>query len=121
MLGAEVYVTVGGDAAKKRQHLKEKFGIPENRIFNSRNVSFLDGVMRETQGRGIDVVLNSLSGELLHTSWKCVAEFGKLVEIGKRDPQTYAKLDMEPFLANRSYCLFDLLHMREERPEILQG
>lgn len=33
--------------------------------------------MRETAGRGADIVLNSLSGELLHTSWKCVAIRGK--------------------------------------------
>jgi len=61
------------------------FDIPRNHIFNSRNSSFLPDVMRETNGTGVDVVLNSLSGDLLHASWKCVAEFGKMVEIGKRD------------------------------------
>ena len=73
--------------------------------------------MRATDGRGVDIVLNSLSGELLHASWKCVAEFGKLVELGKRDLVGFGKLDLEPFLANRSYCCVDLAHAMKQRPE----
>ena len=73
--------------------------------------------MRETGGRGVDIVLNSLSGELLHASWRCVAEFGKLVELGKRDLVGFGKLDLEPFLANRSYCCVDLAHTMSKRPE----
>lgn len=114
MVGAEIYCTVGNEP--KRQYLIEKMGIPNNRIFNSRDQSFLPDLMRETNGRGVDVVLNSLSGELLHASWKCVAEFGKLVELGKRDLVGYGKLDLEHFLANRSYCCVDLAHAMKERP-----
>ena len=106
MLGAELYVTVGND--EKVQFLMENFNIPRNRIFNSRDFSFVDGVMRETGGQGIDVILNSLAGELLHATWTCVAEFGTLVEIGKRDLIGDGKLDMKPFLANRNYCCVDI-------------
>lgn len=106
MLGVDLYVTVGSD--EKVKFLTENFKIPRNRIFNSRDLSFLDGIMRETRGQGIDVVLNSLAGELLHATWTCVAEFGTLVEIGKRDLIGDGKLDMKPFLANRSYCCVDI-------------
>jgi KR domain/Zinc-binding dehydrogenase len=95
MIGAEIYATCGNE--EKVQHLINKCGIPRDRIFNSRDDSFLAGVMRETGGRRVDIVLNSLSGELLHVSWKCVAEFGKLVELGKRDLVGCGKLDMQPF------------------------
>lgn len=74
MLKAEVNATVGND--EKVQFLMENFHIPRNRIFNSRDKSFVDGVMRETGGQGVDIILNSLSGELLHATWTCVAEFG---------------------------------------------
>ena len=106
MLKAEVYATVGND--EKVQFLMDNFHIPRNRIFNSRDKSFVDGVMRETGGQGVDVILNSLAGELLHATWNCVAEFGVLVEIGKRDLIGGGKLDMKPFLANRSYCCVDI-------------
>lgn len=64
--------------------------------------------MRETNGEGVDLALNSLSGELLHATWRCIAPFGKMVEIGKRDLVGSGKLDMSTFLENRSYCCVDL-------------
>lgn len=92
--------------------------MPRNRIFNSRSASFVDDLLRETNGRGVDVALNSLSGELLHATWKCVAEWGTMVEIGKRDILGNAQLDMRPFLANRNYCCLDVEQMRIQRPEL---
>ncbi|KAI1209352.1 fatty acid synthase S-acetyltransferase [Annulohypoxylon truncatum] len=106
MLGADIYATVGND--EKVQFLMDNYHLPRNKIFNSRNDSFVEGIMRETRGAGVDLVLNSLSGELLHATWTCVAEFGSMVEIGKRDLIGNGKLDMNAFLANRSYCCVDI-------------
>jgi NADPH:quinone reductase-like Zn-dependent oxidoreductase len=86
-LGAEIYATVGSE--DKASFLVKEFGIPRNRIFNSRDSSFLKDVMDATNGSGVDLVLNSLSGELLSASWKCVAPDGAMVEIGKRDSEYY--------------------------------
>ncbi|APA16269.1 hypothetical protein sscle_16g110390 [Sclerotinia sclerotiorum 1980 UF-70] len=83
MIGAEIYATVGSE--QKAQYLVKNCNIPRNRVFNSRDNSFVEGVYRETNGKGVDHVLNSLSGELLHETWKCVAPYGKLIEIGKRE------------------------------------
>lgn len=106
MLEFEIYVTVGSE--DKVQFLKQRYNIPPNRIFNSRDSSFVEGVMRETQGMGVDLVLNSLAGDLLHASWRCVAQFGKFIELGKRDLVGHGKLDMDVFLGNRSYCSVDI-------------
>ena len=76
--------------------------------------------MRETGGGGVDLVLNSLSGELLHASWKCVAKFGRMIEIGKRDLLGSGKLDMAMFEANRTYCGFSLEEILSDRPMITQ-
>jgi NADPH:quinone reductase-like Zn-dependent oxidoreductase len=99
--------------------LIESFDIPDENIFNSRDSSFLPGIMHATRDRGVDVVLNSLSGELLHASWKCVAEFGTMVEIGRRDLAGQGTLAMEIFESNRSFVGFDLLQMRNGRPGIV--
>ncbi|KAJ9133675.1 Thiolase-like protein [Pleurostoma richardsiae] len=114
IIGAEVYITVGSE--QKVKYALEHYGLPRDRIFNSRDDSFVADVMRETGGAGVDLVLNSLSGKLLHASWKCVAEFGKMVELGKRDLVGFGQLDLEPFLLNRSYCCVDLAHMMQKRP-----
>ena len=94
------------------------FGIARNHIFNSRNGSFLPELKRETNGRGVDIVLNSLSGELLHTSWKCVAEYGKMLEIGKRDFIGRGMLNMDLFEANRTFVGIDMARIGVERPEV---
>ncbi|SPJ93275.1 uncharacterized protein FTOL_13881 [Fusarium torulosum] len=117
-MGGEIYATVGSD--KKKEYLVENFNIPRERIFNSRNTSFLDGVMRHTGGKGVDLVLNSLTGELLHASWKCVAKFGSLLELGKRDLAGFGQLDLSRFLDNRSYCGIDMMYMVKEQPLIVQ-
>lgn len=104
MVEAEINVTV--ESEEKVRYLIETFDFSRKRIFSSRDTSFIQGLMRATDGRGVHLALNSLSGELLHATWRCVAEFGKLIEIGKRDLLGAGKLDMDVFLANRSYsCL----------------
>ncbi|KAJ5887882.1 type I iterative PKS [Penicillium taxi] len=118
MIGAEIYVTVGTN--EKVRYLTNVIKIPACRIFDSRSTSFLQGVLRETNGRGVDLVLNSLAGELLHASWRCVAKFGKMVEIGKRDFLGHGKLDMRAFLEHRSFCGVDLRMLSLEFPMVLR-
>lgn len=116
MIGAQIFATVGND--EKVHYLMETFGIPRDHIFNSRNNSFLADVKRKTDGRGVDIVLNSLSGELLHASWQCVADFGKMLEIGKRDFIGRGMLSMDLFAKNRSFFGIDLAQLQVEKPEV---
>ncbi len=118
MVGAEIYATVGTE--EKIHYLTDTFGIPSSRIFHSRDASFVDGVMRETGGLGVDLALNSLSGELLHATWRCVARFGKMLELGKRDLLGSGKLDMGVFLENRSYCTVDVSQLIDYRTEAVK-
>lgn len=76
--------------------------------------------MQETSGAGVDVVLNSLSGELLHASWKCVAENGTLVEIGRRDFIGQRKLDMELFESNRVFAGSNLSWFTQNQPGLVE-
>ncbi|KAI1485448.1 hypothetical protein F5X96DRAFT_682809 [Biscogniauxia mediterranea] len=114
--GAEIFATVGFD--EKRRFLVERFGVPEDHIFYSRNTSFAQGVMRATGGRGVDVVLNSLSGDALRASWECVAPHGRFVEIGKADILANSSLPMACFAKNVSFSAVDLVHLIESDPEL---
>ncbi|GLA97323.1 type I Iterative Polyketide synthase (PKS) [Aspergillus tubingensis] len=114
MIGAQIYCTVGSE--EKAQYLIDHYHIPRENIFHSRDASFQRDIMTATRNRGVDVVLNSLSGELLLASWKCVAEFGTMVEIGKRDFRRRAKLSMEAFEANRTFVGLDLWQLSQQRP-----
>ena len=105
-LGAEIYVTVGTDA--KKDFLAENYGISRDRMFSSRSITFAAELMSATSGRGVDVCLNSLTGDMLHESWRCIAENGSLIEIGKKDMLERNTLSMEPFDRNCSYRALDL-------------
>lgn len=96
-----------------------EFNIPRDRIFDSRQLTFQRDVLSATNGRGVDVVLNSLSGELLHASWKCVAKFGCMIEIGKRDLIGKGTLALDVFEQNRTYFGVDFAQICMERPSII--
>jgi NADPH:quinone reductase-like Zn-dependent oxidoreductase len=106
-LGAEIFATVGSD--EKKQLIMSQYDIPEDHIFDSRNLSFVRGIKRMTQGRGVDVVLNSLAGEALRETWYCLAMFGRFVEIGKKDIVGNSGLDMAPFMNNLTFFCVNLV------------
>ncbi|KAL9636598.1 MAG: hypothetical protein Q9204_002194, partial [Flavoplaca sp. TL-2023a] len=116
-LGAKVFVTVG--SGEKKDLLMKLYGIPEERILYSRDTSFAQGIRRMTGERGVDVILNSLSGDILRASWDCIAPLGRFVEIGKRDIYDHANLPMWNFHKNVTYSSVDLLTIMKERPSIL--
>lgn len=82
-LRAEIFATVGSQ--EKKELIMKQYGIPASHIFSSRDISFAKGIMRSTNNKGVDVVLNSLAGEQLRLSWHCLASFGRFLEIGKAD------------------------------------
>ena len=111
MLGANVIATVGSQA--KRDFIESHFGLDKDHILSSRDTSFVDGVMKLTNGKGVDVALNSLAGELLHATWGCIGRFGRFIEIGKRDIHENAKIDMDPFRKNISFASVDMITVFE--------
>lgn len=105
-IGAEVFVTVG--TSEKRQFLQNTFGIPDDHIFNSHNVEFGEQIWAATNGRGIDVVLNSLIGDMLDESFRILAVGGIMIDLGKRDVLDRNNLPMAPFDRNCSFTAVDL-------------
>nr|XP_036575325.1 polyketide synthase [Colletotrichum truncatum]KAF6781878.1 polyketide synthase [Colletotrichum truncatum] len=116
-VGATVYATVGSD--EKAEFLSREWNIPRERIFSSRNPGFVDGIKSATCNRGVDVVLNSLSGELLHMSWDCVAPHGAFIELGKRDTLAGGKLSMAAFDENRSFVGVEMANLASQNPNII--
>lgn len=113
-VGAEIFATVGNDS--KRQLLIEQFGIPEDHILSSMTGVFKKGIQRLTNGKGVDVVLNALSGQLLQDSWACIATFGTFIELGKSDAHVKSLMSMAPFDRNVTFASIDLSLMHKHRP-----
>ncbi|KAI0803650.1 hypothetical protein GGR55DRAFT_691660 [Xylaria sp. FL0064] len=114
LLQAEIFCTVGSNA--KKQAVVD-LGVEPNHIFSSRDLSFSKGIHRLTNGRGVDVVVNSLAGEALRKSWECLAPYGRFIEVGKRDIVGNSGLDMRPFLENTLFAGVNLERMMVVNPQ----
>lgn len=117
LVGARVYATVS--SVEKKRFIIDTYGISEQDIFYSRDVSFGPAIRAATDGYGVDVVLNSLAGDLLRETWACLAPFGRFIEIGKRDITSNSRLEMSQFEYNCMFASVDLTRVANDRPETM--
>ncbi|MFI6365762.1 type I polyketide synthase [Nocardia sp. NPDC050630] len=80
-------------------------------VLNSRSLNFAEEVLALTDGRGADIVISTTPGDLLRKNFDAVAEFGRIVEIGKTDSYDGGVLDLRHFEKNVSYHSIDVDRM----------
>jgi len=110
-VGAEVYATAG--SPQKRDYVK---ALGVQHVFDSRSLSFADDLMAATNGDGVDVVLNSLSGEFITKGLGVLRQFGRFIEIGARDIYQNSQLGLRPFANNLSFMAIELGPVMLQRP-----
>ncbi len=113
--GATVIATAG--TKEKREYLRQ-MGVEH--VFDSRSLDFTNHVLEVTGGRGVDIVLNSLTGRFIAQSLKCLAPFGRFVELGKADIYRNSKLSLERLGENISYFVVDVDRLAVQKPELHQ-
>jgi NADPH:quinone reductase-like Zn-dependent oxidoreductase/acyl carrier protein len=113
--GAEVFATAG--SAEKRAFLG-LLGV--RHVMDSRKLDFQHEVLERTGGRGVDVVLNSLTGASLMSSLAVLAPGGRFLELGKRDIEQNARLPLQAFQNNLSFFAIDLDRLWSARPEAIR-
>jgi acyl transferase domain-containing protein/aryl carrier-like protein len=112
-IGAEVFATAG---SPEKRELLRSLGV--RWVMDSRSLDFADEVMEITGGAGVDVVLNSLSGEAIPKSISVLGAYGRFLEIGKRDIYQNSKLGLRPFRNNLSYFAIDVSRLCFRTPEV---
>jgi acyl transferase domain-containing protein/aryl carrier-like protein len=78
--GATVYGTAGSPA---KRELAKQLGV--HLVSDSRSLSFVEDIMRATDGKGVDIALNSLAGDFIPATLGLVRPGGTFIEIGKTD------------------------------------
>lgn len=106
-IGAVVY----GTASEAKWPAVRALGVSE--VMDSRTSDFADAVMARTDGRGVDVVLNSLTGPFIQRSFECLAPNGRFVEIGKTD--IWDAVRIAAVHATAHYTAFDLAAVDPDR------
>jgi acyl transferase domain-containing protein/NADPH:quinone reductase-like Zn-dependent oxidoreductase/SAM-dependent methyltransferase/acyl carrier protein len=111
-LGAEVIATAGNPS---KRALLRMLGVEH--VIDSRRGDFAEAVLKLTDGEGVDVVLNALAGEAIPMGLSCLAEFGRFIEIGKRDIYQNARIPLRPLRNNASFhvvAMDAIFHGNEE-------
>lgn len=115
----KIYATVG-NSEKKKELLCGGFGIEEDHVFWSRKKSTPNEIMKHTAGKGIDVILSNSQNELLHEYWRCIASFGRFVDVGRMEVMDHGNLNMNVLRRHATFMSFDLSIISVERPEIIE-
>ncbi|MGH3940586.1 MAG: SDR family NAD(P)-dependent oxidoreductase [Pseudonocardiaceae bacterium] len=105
LAGAEVYAT----ASPRKWPLLRSQGM--RHIMNSRTLDFTNEILRVTDGRGVDIVLNSLNKDYVPASLRCLGKDGRFVELGKIDIWSPAQMRAER--PDVEYHNFDLSELSE--------
>ena len=111
-IGAAVFAT----ASSGKWELLQSMGVTQ--IMNSRNLDFAQQVMSATQGKGVDVVLNSLSGDFIPKSLSVLNSGGRFLEIGKQG--IWSESQVTEFKPSIDYFIVDLWQITQENPQLIQ-
>ena len=100
-------IIAGAGTREKRKYLQD-MGL--ELITNSRSVQFSRDILKYTNGNGVDVILNSMPGNLMLKAWEVLAPYGRFMEIGKQDITENSGLPMSKFNYNATFSAVDLDH-----------
>nr|BAD08373.1 polyketide synthase modules 1-3 [Streptomyces halstedii] len=117
-LGAEVY----GTASPGKWNALRAAGLDDNHIASSRDTTFEQKFLANSGGRGVDVVLDALTGEFIDASLRLLPRGGRFAEMGKTDVRDPERVAAEyPGVRYRAFDLFeaDLDRLREILRELL--
>lgn len=111
--GAEVFATAG--SAEKREFVAL---LGADHVFDSRSLAFAEQILAATNGEGVDVVLNSLAGEVIRRNLHVLRPFGRFLELGKRDFFENTPIGLRFFKNNISYFGIDADQLLIARPDL---
>ena len=107
--GAEVFTT----ASSAKQAYLRSLGVEH--VFDSRSTAFGQDILDATDGAGVDVVLNSLTGEgFIEASLACLAQGGRFVELARRD--ILSQDEMAALRPDVAYSILDLYTLKKQDP-----
>ena len=116
-LGAErIFATVGSD---KKADIASRMGADE--VINYRESSFDEVINEKTDGKGVDLILDSVAGPNAERGMNCLADFGRLVIYGHTGEGGAASISSKLLhKSNRAVIGYSSGDYRKSRPEVLQ-
>jgi NADPH2:quinone reductase len=111
-----LFATVGSDDKKV---VLQNLGV--DTVMNYRTNDTVNQVLDLTAGKGVDVILNPLGGDILEKDLECLAPFGRLICFGHAGGQS-ARISTDKLHGtSRSIIGFSFGSMRKLQPEAAPG
>ncbi|MCP4020738.1 MAG: SDR family NAD(P)-dependent oxidoreductase, partial [Desulfobacteraceae bacterium] len=110
--GAQIYATAGSE--HKLSYLREQ-GV--SYLINYLEKDFESELLDLTQRKGVDVVINTLSGDAIQKGLNCLAPKGRYVEIAMAALKSARTIDLSVLSANQTFFSLDIGKLFVEDPE----
>jgi len=116
-IGAEIFVTA---ASQEEREFLNSLGIAH--VLDNHTLDFSEKIREITNGNGIDVVMNSTSGETFYQTLSLLAPFGRFLELGKNNIEDNRLLPMQIFQKNITFIPVDIqrLLLMDNRKKIVR-
>ena len=110
--GLEIYATAHPD----KWPLLQSQGLKH--LYHSRQADYAERILESSLGKGVDIILNSLTGDFIDENIRCLALKGRYIEIGKLGILTPEQ--MQEQRPDCDYRIFDLGEVGQQQPELIQ-
>lgn len=114
--GAEIYATAGS-----KEKLDYLAGIGVSKLINYREDDFEQELKRLTDGQGVQIVVNTLSGDAMSKGFRCLAPGGRYIELALTALKSARSIDLSLLNENRAFSSVDLRALSAEQPAAIQA
>lgn len=102
-IGSHIIATA---STKEKLEYLRNLGVTD--VINYKTQNFEEEVKRLTEGRGVDVVLNTLGGDNIEKGIRCLAKRGRYIEVAVTALKASKKIDISSLVENQSFISLDL-------------
>ncbi|KAH7381320.1 polyketide synthase-like protein [Phaeosphaeria sp. MPI-PUGE-AT-0046c] len=112
-VAANIFVSVGSMSDKAS--ITEHFGLDDSHVFSSQDIDVVGTIRQLTKGNGLDIILNTQTGEGLQATFSCIAPFGRFIDLARSNASENARLEMAPFGKNVSFTSVHMARLYDQR------
>jgi len=106
MQSCQIYAIT--NSQKNADLLVEHYDLSRDRVCCEKGLLWTSDVRSQIGVRGVDVIVNMVSGEDIKESWGLCADGGIMIDLSMAKIQGGGSLPMEPFTRNCSFRVVDM-------------
>lgn len=110
----QIFATVG--TVEEKKYLSMHFRIQADHIYMSQDKTTTKKILEHTGGQGVDMIFSDSHTDLVQEYWRCIASFGRFVEIGRSEVSNNEQIDTKTIFRNSVLICYDMETLSNEKP-----